>query len=170
MLKRKDTWKPEEDELLATVILEHIQSGQSQLTAFEMIGEKLDRTPGACGFRWNSTVRKQYSERILEAKKSKQHLKMRSTKKSVPKPHDHPNVQLPRAIVEQLLETVNVLMEQIEKQKGLLMERNNEINSLRIKLENEKPQQLQSEDYQSLIEILNRARQLGVYERHGKIG
>ncbi|MEF3304262.1 RsfA family transcriptional regulator [Paenibacillus sp. GYB003] len=170
MLSRKDTWKPEEDELLAAVILEHIQSGQSQLTAFEEAGEKLDRTPGACGFRWNSVVRKQYEERIQEAKKVKQHLSMSKTKKSTSRLKNHQNVQLPRAIVEQFMETVNGLMEQIEKLKILLAERDNEISSLKTKLEDEKPQHLITEDYQSLIEILKRAKQLGVYERRGKIG
>lgn len=165
MLNRKDTWKPEEDLLLATVILEHIQSGQSQLTAFEKVGEKLIRTPGACGFRWNSTVRKQYEERVQEAKKNK----MSNTKRSVPEPQAHSNVQMPRGIVEQFMDTINVLMEQNEKLKGLLMERDNEINSLKIKLENDKPYHVQAEDYQSLIEILKRAKQLGVYERLGKI-
>ena len=31
-------------------------------------GRHLSRTPAACGFRWNSYVRKQYKERIEEAK------------------------------------------------------------------------------------------------------
>ena len=32
------------------------------------MGRHLSRTPAACGFRWNSYVRKQYKERIEEAK------------------------------------------------------------------------------------------------------
>ncbi|WP_459499759.1 RsfA family transcriptional regulator [Bacillus sp. C1] len=65
---RQDAWTDDEDLLLAEVVLRHICEGGTQLSAFKEVGRHLSRTPAACGFRWNSYVRKQYKERIEEAK------------------------------------------------------------------------------------------------------
>lgn len=65
---RQDAWTDDEDLLLAEVVLRHIREGGTQLSAFKEVGRHLSRTPAACGFRWNSYVRKQYKERIEEAK------------------------------------------------------------------------------------------------------
>ena len=67
-MKRKDEWSYEEDLLLAQTVLNHIQNKSTQLNAFEEVGERLRRT-AACGFRWNSTVRKKY---VAEIKASKE--------------------------------------------------------------------------------------------------
>ena len=64
---RQDAWTDDEDLLLAEVVLRHIREGGTQLSAFKEVG-KIYRTPATCGFRWNSYVRKQYKERIEEAK------------------------------------------------------------------------------------------------------
>ncbi|MED0959398.1 RsfA family transcriptional regulator [Bacillus cereus] len=65
---RQDAWTDDEDLLLAEVVLRHIREGGTQLSAFKEVGRHLSRTPAACGFRWNSYVRKQHRERIEEAK------------------------------------------------------------------------------------------------------
>ena len=58
---RQDAWTNDEDLILAEVVLRHIREGSTQLAAFEEVAEKLNRTPAACGFRWNSTIRKKYT-------------------------------------------------------------------------------------------------------------
>ena len=65
---RQDAWTPDDDLLLAEVTLRHIREGGTQLGAFEEVGEKLGRTSAACGFRWNSFVRKKYEAAIQIAK------------------------------------------------------------------------------------------------------
>ncbi|HWO77429.1 MAG TPA: RsfA family transcriptional regulator [Bacillus sp. (in: firmicutes)] len=72
---RQDAWTKDEDVLLAEVVLRHIREGGTQLQAFEEVGKKLSRTPAACGFRWNSLVRKQYKSGIELAKKQRKELK-----------------------------------------------------------------------------------------------
>lgn len=74
-LVRQDAWNQDEDLLLAEVVLRHIREGSTQLAAFEEVGEKLSRTPAACGFRWNSTIRKKYESAIQLAKKQRKQLK-----------------------------------------------------------------------------------------------
>ncbi len=69
---RQDAWSPNDDLLLAEVILRHIREGSTQLAAFDEVGEKLGRTAAACGFRWNSSVRKQYEAAIQIAKAQRQ--------------------------------------------------------------------------------------------------
>ncbi|MNH75607.1 Prespore-specific transcriptional regulator RsfA [compost metagenome] len=67
-MDRKDTWTSEDDGLLAITVLDCLRNGQTQLEAFKIVAEGLKRTEAACGFRWNSTVRKQYGDQIKEAK------------------------------------------------------------------------------------------------------
>jgi RsfA family transcription factor len=68
---RQDAWKEDEDLLLAKTVLKYIQEGKTQLEAFQEVAEKLRRTPAACGFRWNATVRKDYHEEIQQAKQNR---------------------------------------------------------------------------------------------------
>lgn len=63
-ITRQDAWTEDEDILLAETILRYIRQGKTQLDAFQEVAEKLTRTPAACGFRWNSTIRKQYTDAI----------------------------------------------------------------------------------------------------------
>lgn len=65
---RQDAWTTEDDNLLADIILHHIRSGSTQLTAFEEVGQRLGRTKAACGYRWNAIVRKEFAAQIEIAK------------------------------------------------------------------------------------------------------
>jgi prespore-specific regulator len=69
---RQDAWSPEDDLILAEVTLRHIREGSTQLLAFEEVGERIGRTAAACGFRWNSSVRKKYDAAIQIAKAQRQ--------------------------------------------------------------------------------------------------
>ncbi|CAM3695546.1 RsfA family transcriptional regulator [Mesobacillus zeae] len=74
-LTRQDAWTQDEDLLLAETVLRHIRDGGTQLKAFEEVGKRLSRTAAACGFRWNSFVRKQFQSGIELAKKHRKELK-----------------------------------------------------------------------------------------------
>jgi hypothetical protein len=76
---RQDAWSQDDDLLLAEVVLRHIREGRTQLQAFEEVGKRLSRTASACGFRWNSSVRKQYQSDIETAKKVRKQLKNQPT-------------------------------------------------------------------------------------------
>jgi prespore-specific regulator len=71
METRKDSWDVEADLLLAQTVLQHIETGSTQLKAFEEASEKLNRSKAACGFRWNSSLRKQYEKDVKEAKRTR---------------------------------------------------------------------------------------------------
>lgn len=68
MKKRQDAWTKDEDMILAETVLRFVRSGKTQMEAFNEVGKQLSRTPAACGFRWNATVRKQYEEAFKLAK------------------------------------------------------------------------------------------------------
>jgi prespore-specific regulator len=72
---RQDAWTEDDDLVLAEVTLRHIREGGTQLAAFEEVGQRLGRTAAACGFRWNSCVRKRYEAAIAIAKSQRQQLK-----------------------------------------------------------------------------------------------
>lgn len=69
---RQDAWSDEDDLILAELTLRHIREGSTQLSAFEEVGERIGRTAAACGFRWNSFVRKKYEAAIQIAKAQRQ--------------------------------------------------------------------------------------------------
>jgi prespore-specific regulator len=66
---RQDAWTEENDLLLAETVLRHVREGSTQLNAFEEVGDFLDRTSAACGFRWNAVVRYNYEKALQIAKK-----------------------------------------------------------------------------------------------------
>jgi RsfA family transcription factor len=68
---RQDAWTQDEDALLAETVLRHIREGKTQLEAFKEVAKKLSRTPAACGFRWNATIRKQYQKAVQLAKQAR---------------------------------------------------------------------------------------------------
>ncbi|HDR6272071.1 TPA: RsfA family transcriptional regulator [Bacillus cereus] len=68
---RHDSWTSDNDLLLARIVLQNIRSGGTQLAAFKKVAKQLARTPAACGFRWNSYVRKQYEKEIQQAKQNR---------------------------------------------------------------------------------------------------
>lgn len=68
---RQDAWTEDEDVFLAETVLRFIREGRTQLEAFEEVAKHLSRTPAACGFRWNATVRKQNDQAIQKAKEER---------------------------------------------------------------------------------------------------
>lgn len=71
MKSRQDAWSEEDDLLLAETVLRHVREGSTQLNAFEEVGDKLNRTSAACGFRWNAVVRRNYEQALQLAKKQR---------------------------------------------------------------------------------------------------
>lgn len=75
--RRKDQWTVKDDEKLAEIVIQYVQNGKTQLEAFQHAADVLNRTKQACGFRWNKTLRLQYSH-ILENVKKRPKQVMRS--------------------------------------------------------------------------------------------
>ncbi|PTQ54794.1 MAG: Prespore specific transcriptional activator RsfA [Hydrogenibacillus schlegelii] len=69
--RRYDSWKDEEDRLLASLVLDYVRSGRTQLEAFVEAAGRLGRTASACGFRWNKALRTFYREELEAAKKER---------------------------------------------------------------------------------------------------
>jgi len=83
MKLRQDAWTEENDLLLAETVLRHVREGSTQLNAFEEVGDQLDRTSAACGFRWNSVVRQRYEQALsLARKQRKQRQRMLGTEQT----------------------------------------------------------------------------------------
>lgn len=81
---RQDAWSQTEDNRLAEIILKHIESGSTQLAGFAEAAPILSRTAAACGFRWNSAVRRQFDQKLSEAKQKRKVLKASKGKRLIP--------------------------------------------------------------------------------------
>lgn len=196
---RQDAWNHDDDLLLAEVVLRHIREGSTQLTAFEEVGDRLSRTPAACGFRWNSLVRKNYQSAIELAKKQRKQLKdqqgeftnpaSQSEREENPTLSDSPNIEQEAATSKQpsslTLEDVIVFLKKFrsgeQQQEGLLHENEQltgEVESLRKKNKSlekqiahiQKEHQSIQEDYKSLIAIMERARKMAVFQEDREQG
>lgn len=181
---RQDAWTEDDDLVLAEVTLRHIREGGTQLAAFEEVGQRLGRTAAACGFRWNSCVRKRYDAAISIAKSQRQQLKKlgRSSPAAVaeveeaaaPAKRHTPNpvqaAQHDDDQEQQIESVIRMLMNQKELSRRIReLERELEGKELEIKelMEaNERARkeldQVQgvNEDYRALLQIMERARKL----------
>ena len=178
-VSRQDAWTHDEDLILAELVLRHIREGSTQLTAFEEVGKRLSRTSAACGFRWNSYVRKQYISGIELAKKQR-----KENKKALAKPKAE---QVPEQKPEQAaaghLQLEDVIAFITNLHAGLsadhaegqkLQERYEAVKKENEKLEEEvlslrkKVHDLE-EDYRALIEIMDKARKMVILEENKKV-
>ncbi|WP_077621400.1 RsfA family transcriptional regulator [Sediminibacillus massiliensis] len=198
---RQDAWSHEDDLLLAETVLRHIREGSTQLNAFEEVGDKLNRTSAACGFRWNAEVRKKYDQAVDIAKRQRKEKKRAMAKEQ--------NSSLKSPAVQSIFHTNNVEIknEEAEDQNEIAssstnsnplnldsviyylqsmkqeyqdssrskfdiqkyQEENESLKEENRRLEKqltEKHEQLQTiqEDYQVLIQIMDRARKMVVFE------
>ncbi|HLR73454.1 MAG TPA: RsfA family transcriptional regulator [Pseudogracilibacillus sp.] len=194
---RQDAWSHEDDLLLAETVLRHIREGSTQLNAFEEVGDCLNRTSAACGFRWNAEIRNQYIQAIELAKRQRKEKKRELNKYKTNKP-----IQTPANIAPSRMETENTLIfeehdgndgntEPLSLQKviqylqsiqtDIYQQQQNETNTEHLKQSN---QQLQNhitsvereltltkkklktmeEDYQTFMQIMDRARKMSVLE------
>ncbi|GMX64443.1 sporulation specific transcriptional regulator GerR [Paenibacillus elgii] len=156
-IERRDAWQPSEDELLANIILEHIKQGSTQLRAFEEASARLSRTSAACGFRWNSEVRKRYEEAIQKAKSQRMELKNNKHKVSIASNH------LPSDDVSGIKFALDRIKSQMKIMFHELDQRAKELEAIQKKLDViMTPEQKVLEDYQNFVDIMKRAREIGV--------
>ncbi|WP_078597297.1 RsfA family transcriptional regulator [Evansella clarkii] len=207
MKVRQDAWSEEDDLLLAETVLRHIREGSTQLKAFDEVGDALNRTSAACGFRWNAVVRDKYDDAIKLAKKHRkdrkrqlayqskpvaaysvpqqpesQLFKPAEVMESVPVTPPAPSVTTPAAVTEENEITLKDVIKFLQKMSGngyqesLLKQENEALklknNELTEKVKNleahlnklQEEHQIIEEDYQSIIQIMNRARRMALLE------
>lgn len=187
---RQDAWSAEDDLILAEVTLRHIREGSTQLTAFEEVGERIGRTAAACGFRWNSCVRKKYEAAISIAKAQRQKrnymkkqtpLSVNSAMASLASVEMDDSIYRSESVTEETIsidavirflrgwkntvQDTNRQMKSLEKE---LREKDEEIAALREENERLSTQvnevqtdyRVVNDDYKALIQIMDRARRL----------
>ncbi|MFC4103929.1 RsfA family transcriptional regulator [Paenibacillus xanthanilyticus] len=188
---RQDAWSPDDDLILAEVTLRHIREGSTQLAAFEEVGERIGRTSAACGFRWNSCVRKRYEDAIQIAKQQRQkrnylkkqtfvatsHVSSVGTAETEERSYKHDPVTEESLSVDSVIRflrqwktTYQELNRQIKSLERDLRDREEELYLLRE--QNEKlshevnnvqtDYRAVNDDYKTLIQIMDRARRLTV--------
>ncbi|MFS0822579.1 RsfA family transcriptional regulator [Bacillus sp. 1P02SD] len=200
MKVRQDAWSHEDDLLLAETVLRYIREGGTQLAAFDEVGDKLNRTSAACGFRWNAEVRNNYEQAIAIAKKQRKERKraLERMNKENEQANEIPVLQVtykeetpvPQYVEEVSAELIpssnsitledcisflsslrrhDLLSNQLEMENNRLRRENESLKQqtkeLEKKLEKLTDQQaIIQEDYQALVQIMDRARRLVMFE------
>lgn len=200
MKVRQDAWSHEDDLLLAETVLRHIREGSTQLNAFEEVGDALNRTSAACGFRWNAVVRDKYDDAIKLAKKHRKQKKRQMAQDSkplttksfeqeieptysfveefnsrkgfeVPQTPEAPKSQV-QSRQELTMDDVIVFLRSMNgsgSKANLLEQENNDLREKMKNLEQAYSQLKQQhlaieEDYQSIIQIMDRARRMAILD------
>jgi prespore-specific regulator len=192
---RQDAWSHEDDLLLAETVLRHIREGSTQLNAFEEVGDELNRTSAACGFRWNAEVRNKYISAIDLAKRQRKDKKRKQRnnlenpipQRFVPEKNDESNLimepeETDASEPELSLQTVISYLQTLERdmyqsshmktKSEQLQYENRELIAKIDQLEKElalKDRKLKTveEDYHTFIQIMERARKMTVLEDQG---
>lgn len=175
---RQDAWSEDDDLLLAEVTLRHIREGGTQLAAFEEVGRKLKRTAAACGFRWNSLVRKKYEAAIQIAKAQRQ---KRSYQKMARINNEETVIEDGKQNIEESISFDSIIrflkqqktfsqeytknsktsekyLEEKTRELELLKRENKELRGKLNFLESD--YKVVNDDYRALIQIMDRARKL----------
>ncbi|MCF8890094.1 RsfA family transcriptional regulator [Priestia megaterium] len=199
---RQDAWTEENDLLLAETVLRHVREGSTQLNAFEEVGDELNRTSAACGFRWNAVVRHQYEKALQLAKKQRKQrmraLGQEQGKKKLlytpPASVEHvekmmsaptatyslsetqveksSSEELSMADVIRFLQTMPNQasnLQALQSENKRLMQENTELAKKNTELEKqikhlEANATTIQEDYETLMQIMNRARKLALFD------
>jgi prespore-specific regulator len=178
---RQDAWSTENDVLLAETILRHVREDSTQLKAFDEVGDKLNRTAGACGFRWNAVLRQQYERALDLAKRQrKEHNRLLLNQKKkvllMSGPTDEGMVKLADQVktpfsMNEVIKYLRSLDDtnQLKNENEQLLQEIETLNNEKLKLERKIEQLEQSngemqEDYETLMEIMNRARKLVLFD------
>ncbi|WP_028783314.1 RsfA family transcriptional regulator [Thalassobacillus devorans] len=198
---RQDAWSHEDDLLLAETVLRHIREGSTQLKAFDEVGDALNRTSAACGFRWNAEVRQKYDQAIEIAKKQRKEKKRaeaieqpkRAAKAPVPYSGEQssPNEEHSANFTDQpsepafsqmnLRDVINYLrslqtdmdssanhrnkLEKVTAENQQLKEEKNKLEKKYAQLQRQLV--TMQDDYQALIQIMDRARKMIVFDEEG---
>lgn len=161
---RQDAWTDEEDLLLAEIVLRHIKEGGTQLSAFQEVGRHLSRTPAACGFRWNSYVRKQYRNQIEGAKHER--------KTNAVHVHNYSHLEDSRDLT--IDHIIRLLQEYKEKNRDNYYERVLELQQQTEQLQQEKQYLLEKlsiyeQEYEILFDFIEKKRSVVSTERDKKL-
>lgn len=182
---RQDAWSTDEDLILAEVVLRHIREGSTQLSAFEEVGERLSRTSAACGFRWNSAIRKKYESAIALAKKQRSKGKkaqldtgewseetseeivdeVPTVTEANKTPVEKTPIISPSLTMESVLAFLQEYHENTKKQVSDEEIKQLRTENLQLKKELEKVKEdkkIMAEDYRALLSIMDRARKLSI--------
>ncbi len=176
---RQDAWTTEDDLLLAEVTLRHIREGGTQLSAFDEVAERMGRTPAACGFRWNSFVRKKYVQAIAIAKAQRQKNKQNRTVYSKKEPVvEATDIKTDNTFEEQI--SFDSIIRYLKNHKAReqewmkefrtlehnLKEREDELRRLRDENQRMKEEyssaKTVNDDYRALVQIMDRARKIAI--------
>lgn len=200
---RQDAWSHEDDLLLAETVLRHIREGSTQLKAFDEVGDILNRTSAACGFRWNAEVRQKYEQAVELAKKQRKEKKRKEAKQQplyqnpqtpvvyhTEEKEEVDEFLLPEPVTKEVhqkktrVQSHNIHLEDVIGYLKDLQQETSSTGSLQSRLTDlaskneeltEQNRQLNkrlesmTEDYQSLIQIMDRARKLVMFDEqdHG---
>ena len=157
-MSRKVVWSTQDDLLLKDTVIKLVKEGSTLLSAFEEVGQKLNRTAAACSWRWNAIVKYQYEEEFKQAclEKAKSKNKIVKSEASEEQSTLEENQQARKAVVKKvsLDSIINDIKLLIDQNKDTDLEKENEELKSQVEILKEENKQLKEQN-QQLIEKVN---------------
>ncbi|WP_050182673.1 RsfA family transcriptional regulator [Domibacillus robiginosus] len=166
---RQDAWSKDNDLFLANTVLKHVREGSTQLKAFEEVGEVLNRTGAACGFRWNAVVRQHYIQAMETAKKERKQRLRAQSKRASAKPEGDSLSSNPSDSYMTMADVIQYLSTMTSEENAASLQEENKRLKAELETVTSELNQLKDvynamqEDYESLMQIMERARKLVVF-------
>ncbi|RSL31596.1 RsfA family transcriptional regulator [Salibacterium salarium] len=169
---RQDAWSDNDDRFLANTILKHIREGSTQLQAFDEVGDALERTSAACGFRWNAIVRLDYEQEVKQAKRTRKQRMKETANHAVSKINHSKHKSY--ANIDSIISGLQHLQTDFEKNAPLTSSQQMEEEVLQLESKNKEMQEeitrvkqeydAVKQDYDMIVSMMNRARELAMTE------
>ncbi|RTR35392.1 hypothetical protein EKG37_05795 [Robertmurraya yapensis] len=158
MKSRKDKWTEEENQMLRSIVLEHIQMGATKTAAFKRAASVLGRTSAACGYRWNHVLNE--TEVPSTA----------STQLQLPPPKEYVQTSTPELDLDKVILFLQQLKENrstdedTNEKEALLKERSHLLEKKtsleKIYLEKKENYQKLLQQYETFAKVLNESQEL----------
>lgn len=167
--------------------MDHLKKGSTQVKAFDEAASLLNRSSSACAFRWNGVVKKQYAIEVhkikeevsagidpaIEDKKYIQPLSI--TERSE---FDHVQLSPKTQMRQEQLDALSLIVTSVDAVREIFEFMSNNIIELELKLEQREHEIAKlkkeantkmndAEDVAVLLDLLQKAKQLGIMERLG---
>lgn len=157
MKSRKDKWTEEENQMLRSIVLEHIQMGATKTAAFKRAASVLGRTSAACGYRWNHVLNQ--TEEPFSA----------STQLQLPPPKEYVQISAQELDLDKVILflqqlKVNGSTSEDKEKEAILIERSHLLEKKtsleKIYLEKKENYQKLLQQYETFANILNESQTL----------
>lgn len=83
-IRRADAWTEDEFTRLASIVMDHVRNGFTQVSGINAAAKEMNRSVSACSFKWSTELRWMYDDEIRGLTRRKQAASVETRRKKRP--------------------------------------------------------------------------------------